>query len=77
MRRLTGTTIEVPVPSLDINVESFMASIQHREGIPMEVQSIVFAGKILEPWNTLASYKICNGSILHLICKSRKMCYSL
>jgi hypothetical protein len=71
VKRLTGETIQVSIPSLDINVESLMAFIQHQQGIPMEMQSIVFAGKTLEAWNTLSSYKICSGSTLHLICKSR------
>lgn len=41
--------------------------IQNKEGIPPDQQRIIFAGRMLEDWFTLAEYNVRPGSVVHLV----------
>jgi len=69
-KTLTGKTITIYVEH-DDSIEYFKNFITLQEGIPVELQRIIFAGIQLENRKTFADYNIQKLSTLHLILRLR------
>jgi len=66
VKTLTGKTLTLDVdPSYSVGI--LKHKIQNQEGVPVEQQRLIFAGKQLEACRTLADYKIEEESSLHLV----------
>ena len=69
VKTFEGISITLDVEPND-SIDAIKAKVQEKEGFPIGVQKLIFAGKELEEKKTLSDYNIQRDSTLHLVLKA-------
>jgi ubiquitin C len=70
VKTLTGKTIRLNIGQTE-TIEALKSKLQDQEGIPIDQQRLIYAGKQLGDDRTLAFYNIEHESTLHLVLRLR------
>ena len=71
VKTLTGKTITIKCRSRSISIAEFKTLVQQIEGIPPDQQRFILGGRQLEDCRSLASYKLTDYDMLHLVLRMR------
>jgi len=66
IKTLAGKTLPLDVEPSDL-VDNLKAKVQDKEGIPPDMQALVFEGKQLENGRRLEEYGLREGATVHLV----------
>lgn len=70
IKTLTGRCIDIQAGSND-NIYEIKCKVEHKEGIPICQQRLIFSGQQLENGMTVSDYNIKKDSTLHLVSRLR------
>jgi ubiquitin C len=71
VKTLTGKTLTINDISGEDTIATIKQKISQKEGVPVDQQRLIFAGKQLEDNQTLSSYNIQKDSCVHLVLRLR------